>query len=109
MADPENTRVKREDGMPVGKPFTAGNPGRPKGARSRLGEAFLEAMHASFEEHGVRAIQDVIKNKPDQYLKVIASLMPKQLDLDEEAAANVVRALTVAFVRPGEQRTGDGG
>lgn len=87
----------------------SGNGGRPRGARAKLGEAFMEAMRASFEEKGKAAIDAVIEDKPDQYLKVIASLMPKQLDIDEETAANVVRALTVAFVRPGEQRTEDAG
>lgn len=87
----------------------SGNGGRPKGARAKLGEAFMEAMRKSFEERGEEAIEAVITDKPDQYLKVIASLMPKQLDFDDDAAANIAKALTVAFVRPGEQRTGDGG
>lgn len=81
----------------------SGNGGRPKGARAKLGEAFMEAMRSSFEERGAEAIEAVINDKPDQYLKVIASLMPKQLDLDEETADNIAKALTVAFVRPGEQ------
>jgi hypothetical protein len=105
---PDDTGGKQE--ATQFKPGQSGNPaGRPKGARSKLGEAFLEAMRASFEERGTEAIEAVINEKPDQYLKVIASLMPKQLDLDEEAAGNIARALTVAFVRPGQQSDVDAG
>lgn len=82
MADRESTRKKRDDGMPVGTPFQKGNSGRPKGSRNILGEAFLTAMKDDFVEHGVAAIEVVRAKKPDQYLKVIASLLPKELNLN---------------------------
>lgn len=64
------------------EPGKSGNPaGRPQGARSKLGEAFLEAMLADFQKHGVGAIERVRQEKPDQYLKVIASLLPRELNL----------------------------
>ena len=57
----------------------SGNPaGRPKGARNKLGEAFVKALQEDFDENGVAAIQTVRAEKPDQYLKVIASLLPKE-------------------------------
>lgn len=65
------------------KPGKSGNPnGRPKGSRNALGEAFLEAMHDDFKAHGVEAIQKVRDEKPDQYLKVIASILPKDLNVN---------------------------
>lgn len=65
------------------KPGQSGNPtGRPKGARNKLGEAFLEAMLADFTQHGVAAIEVVRAEKPDQYLKVIASILPKEMNLN---------------------------
>lgn len=61
----------------------SGNPaGRPKGARNKLGEAFLEAMLDDFTQHGVAAIEVVRAKKPDQYLKVIASILPKEMNLN---------------------------
>lgn len=64
--------------------FLTGNigGGRPKGARSKLGEAFIQALHDDFEANGIAAIQVVRAEKPDQYLKVIASLLPKDVNLN---------------------------
>lgn len=63
--------------------FISGNigGGRPKGARSKLSEAFLDALHDDFVEHGVEAIATVRMEKPDQYLKIIASILPKDLNV----------------------------
>lgn len=78
------------------KPGQSGNPkGRPKGARSKLGEAFLEAMLKDFEAHGEAAVIEVRETKPDQYLKVVASILPKELSVDEESLQAMVQ---VAFV-----------
>ncbi|WP_042777811.1 hypothetical protein [Sinorhizobium fredii] len=83
------TNETRNNGGKTGKPmppvehqFKPGNPGRPKGSRNKLGEAFLEAMHADFEEHGTEVIARVRADKPDQYLKVIASILPKDLNVN---------------------------
>lgn len=75
---PEVTREKRDDGMPRGKPFEPGNSGRPKGARNKLGEAFIDALHNDFNEHGIAAIQKAREDSPIQYVKVIASLLPSE-------------------------------
>ncbi len=80
--DAAKTAVKQQIGVPF-EAGRSGNPaGRPKGARNKLGEAFIEAMHADFNEHGVKAIERVRIEKPDQYLKVIASLLPKDVNLN---------------------------
>lgn len=82
MSDPETTGEKRKPVPPVEHQFKAGNPGRPKGSRNKLGEAFLAALHDDFNEHGIAAIQTVRAEKPDQYLKVIASILPKELNVN---------------------------
>ena len=64
------------------KPGQSGNPaGRPQGARNKLGEQFIEALQVDFEANGKAAIETVRAEKPDQYLKVIASLMPRDVNL----------------------------
>ena len=63
--------------------FLTGNNGggRPKGARSKLGEQFLDALQQDFDKHGVEAIEKVREDKPEIYLKVIASILPKELNV----------------------------
>lgn len=68
----------------VATQFKPGNPGRPKGSRNKLGEAFIEAMYEDFQEHGVAAIEKVRTEKPDQYLKVVASILPKEIEAGEK-------------------------
>lgn len=67
------------------QPGQSGNPaGRPKGARSKLGEQFLQALQQDFEQHGEAAIQYVRINRPDAYIKTIASLLPKQVTVETD-------------------------
>ena len=99
------------------KPGVSGNPaGKPKGARTKLGEAFIEALHDSFKKRGIEAIEAVIDEKPEQYLKVIASLMPKDVNLninddtsemsDDELAERIQR-LTAAVAPFLDRRVGN--
>lgn len=41
-------------------------------------------MLKDFSEHGVDVITVVRQEKPDQYLKVVASILPKEIALDDE-------------------------
>lgn len=54
-----------------------------------MGEAFLQALHDDFAEHGETAIQAVRAEKPDQYLKVIASILPKEMNLNVNDAESM--------------------
>ena len=56
--------------------------GRGKGSRNKLGEAFLLDMVKDWEKHGVKVIEDVRIDKPDVYLKVVASILPKETNLN---------------------------
>jgi hypothetical protein len=78
----EDTPAKHLEPFKWQKGVSANPAGRPKGARNKLGEAFIQALHDDFEEHGIAAIQTVRAEKPDQYLKVIASLLPKDVNLN---------------------------
>lgn len=113
----------RNNGKPTGpgKPpvehqFKAGNPGRPKGSRNKLGEAFIEDLLVSWEANGPDAIRRVIKDKPEQYLKVVASLMPKDLNVNvnqtesmtDEQLVERIRKLD-ATIRPFLASKGEGG
>jgi len=65
-------------------PGQSGNTaGRPRGSRSKLGEIFLTQLYADWLKHGEAVIAEVRTEKPDVYLKVVASLLPKQLEIKE--------------------------
>ena len=71
---------------PRWQPGQSGNPkGRPKGSRNKLGEEFLDALQADFSKHGSVAIETVRTERPHEYLKVIASILPKELNVNTRA------------------------
>jgi len=86
MAD--NTAGEQPKGLPAHlrddlkwKPGQSGNPaGRPKGARSVLQEQFFKALQKDFEENGEAVLEIMRAEKPNEYAKMIASLMTKELD-----------------------------
>jgi hypothetical protein len=64
------------------KPGQSGNPGgRPKGSRNRLSEDFIRAFAEDFEVHGAAVIEEVRRERPSDYLKIAASLLPKDFEL----------------------------
>jgi hypothetical protein len=69
--------------MPPPKPGEVRNPGgRPKGSRNKLGEAFIEALHDDFLQHGPTVICRVREEDPVAYMKVCASLLPKEVKVE---------------------------
>lgn len=66
---------------PAWKPGQSGNPaGRPKGARSILTESFCQAVLDDFEENGPEAIRVMRAEKPNEYAKMIASILTKEVE-----------------------------
>ena len=63
-------------------PGHSGGPGRPKGSRHKLGEDFLAALLDDFNENGVAAIAAAREQNPSAYLKTIAMIVPKSLEID---------------------------
>ena len=78
------------------KPGNPGGPGRPLGSKNRLSEYFLHELADHFEEHGREAIERVCEDRPGEYLRIIASLIPKELLLEVATEAKthwVINAL----------------
>lgn len=70
------------------KPGQVLNPkGRPKGSRSAFAETFLKDFLADWEDHGAEAIVAVREEDPAAYLRVAASILPKELNIVEGSAS----------------------
>lgn len=72
---PEPTGTKQDTRFKKGQ---SGNPaGRPKGSRNKLADKFFQDMLRAWESRGEGALKDV---DPATLVKVIASVMPKEVD-----------------------------
>ena len=60
-------------------PGNNGGPGRPKGARANLSEAFFRDLDKAWQESGIVAIASMIEDRPHEFAKMIASLQSKEL------------------------------
>jgi hypothetical protein len=80
-------------------PGVSGNPaGRPKGARSKLSEAFIQDLHTVWEQSGIKALQVCAAEKPAEFCRIVASLMPQDINLavSVDAADFAVKYRTAA-------------
>ena len=64
------------------------SPGRPKGARNRLQSSFLHALAEDFAEHGAAAIKICRIEEPARYVQIVASLMPRELEIEHQTATS---------------------
>jgi hypothetical protein len=93
---------QRKGGRPF-EPGVAPNPkGRPKGARHRLGTKFLQDVLDHWEVHGVQAIIDLRKESVREYVKMVATLLPREVNLkvsefDELSDEQVAAMLTATI------------
>lgn len=93
------------------KPGNLANPGgKPNGSRNRLQGDFMRALSEDFSEHGRAAIIACRIEKPDVYIKVVASLMPKELeikrpleDLTDDELDSAVALLRSFLDTPGDE------
>ena len=65
------------------QPGQCANPsGRPKGARNKLAETFLEDAYAAWQEHGKQALDTMAENDPGGFAKMISGLLPREATLN---------------------------
>ena len=65
------------------KPGQSGNPkGRPKGSRNKLTESFLNDALEAWNTNGKEALEKMAAEKPGDFAKMIATIIPKQDKLE---------------------------
>jgi hypothetical protein len=111
MSDASEPTQRKHSGLIPFQPGQSGNPaGRPKGSRNKLGEAFVAALHDDFTKNGIAAIERVRTEDPAAYVRVIASILPRQVEIkegafdgvsDDELAALVAAARSALGVSEG--------
>ena len=89
------------------KPGESGNPaGRPVGSRNKLSDKFCADLLEHWQEHGVEAMDAALKKDPAAYVRVVASMVPKDVKFTadtSEVLLDVLREMTAARKR----RAGD--
>src|ERR1700761_1560536 len=75
--------------------------GRPKGSKNKLTEALWHDFADAWHTHGARALETVAKDEPGTFVKVAASVMPKDLhvttsieDMTDEERLSRIRELS---------------
>lgn len=91
---PARRKARAARRKPAASPVAAKTP-RPKRTKKTLGDDFLAAVRADFRAHGAGVLAEVRADKPDQYLKIVLSVLPKDFDV----AVNQLDALSDDEIR----------
>jgi hypothetical protein len=74
-----------------------GKGGRPLGSRNRLCKAMLEDLAADWREGGAAAVKMMRIERPAEYVRVMCSILPKELlfentatELDDDQLAELI-------------------
>jgi len=80
------------------KPGESGNPaGKPTGSRNRLSEKFCADLLEHWQENGVEAMDAALAKDPAGYVRVVRSMMPKDVKFTvdtSEVFLDVLREMT---------------
>ena len=96
--------------------FQQGVSGNPHGNRHRtrhlLNQEFMQALLLHFRQHGKKAIEKVARNQPAVYVKILALLVPREMQIeqtnrikqmtDEEIEQAIEAIQTMLAARAGE-------
>ena len=63
--------------------------GRPKGSRNKLCRAVLEDLMADWAEGGAAAIKMMRVERPAEYVRVMCSILPKELIFENSAVTEL--------------------
>ena len=72
--------------------------GRPKGSRNKFSQEFIEALAANFSEHGQGVIEVLRTEDPATYVRICASLVPKDFQISGGGGEALFTGITLEFV-----------
>ena len=76
----DNTEKQQRNLIPY-KPGQSGNAkGRPRGSRNKLSEDFFRDLCRAWETYGQSALMTVAWTHPVEFVRLVASLMPRELE-----------------------------
>jgi hypothetical protein len=81
----ENTPSKHLEKYYWKSGVSANPAGRPKGSRNKLGELLFRDFCADWELHGAAAIAELRKNSKLHYVKIAATIIPRELIVREQS------------------------
>jgi hypothetical protein len=105
-----NASEKHRGLLPPWQKGQSGNPkGKPKGTRTKISEDFLRDLHEAWETNGKEALRVIATEKHADFVKVVAGLLPKEVQIkdelseftDEQLAALAALIGTLASDAPG--------
>jgi hypothetical protein len=62
--------------------------GRKRGSRNLLSEQFLGDLHAEWKRSGKAVLEAAAKEEPVAFLKVVAGVMPRLIDIDASVSVH---------------------
>ncbi|MDG4883004.1 hypothetical protein [Mesorhizobium sp. WSM4884] len=93
-AGASTARAKPARAKPAATPVT-----RQKRSKKTLGDDFAAALRADFRAHGAGVIAAVRAEKPEQYLKVVLTMLPKEFSQGLDANQNSLGQLSDEEIR----------
>lgn len=89
----------------------SGNPaGRPKGSKDKFNEMFWRDIVGAWHVHGAQAIDTMIADRPADFVKVAAMLIPKETEVTMRrvSAAELSDDELAAIIRADQGASGNG-
>ena len=66
-----------------------GGPGRPKGARNKVTDIYLDALASTTTDDVLQVVEKLKVSRPDAYLKLLSALVPRDLDINHSGNLSV--------------------